>query len=284
MSSPISNSVQGHLTLALPMRSPADGQALRDKVPGVMPAFSKAADAVGTLHYYRLIALDATRFLFLAEYDGELEAILRAMATELGPVMDDIFSHIEAPPPMPVAHHPDAFVDWAVEHQISPFMVYENYPSVSVQEIKSRAVAAGITTDEGGVEQRPLLVVMPMKSRLAIAAVRMAFYVLQRYLQEGGDEVGTVHFAHLVQLPNNQIGFFTIYDGPFEKYAQDFAEKLGPAFDLLFKFTIDPPPTPTAKNAAAFTKWVEAHDLPPIGFYSAYPGQQVQDVRELLAY
>ena len=88
MRSPISNSVQGHLTLALPMKSPADGQALRDKVPGVMPAFSKAADAVGTLHYYRLMALDATRFLFLAEYDSELEAILRAMATELGPVMD----------------------------------------------------------------------------------------------------------------------------------------------------------------------------------------------------
>ena len=92
-----------------------------------------------------------------------------------------------------------------------------------------------------------------------------------------------MHFAHLVQLPNNQIGFFTIYDGPFEKYTQDFAEKLGPAFDLIFKFTIDPPPTPTAKNAAAFTKWVEAHDPPPIGFYVAYPGLQVQDVRELVA-
>src|SRR5262245_66621041 len=116
MSSPIRDSVQGHLTLALPIRSPADGQALRGKVPGVMPAFSKAADAAGTLHYCRLIALDATMFLFLAEYDGELEAILRAMATELGPVMDQIFSHVEAPPPMPVAHHPDAFVDWAVEH------------------------------------------------------------------------------------------------------------------------------------------------------------------------
>ena len=64
---------------------------------------------------------------------------------------------------------------------------------------------------------------------------------------------------------------------------QDFAEKLGPAFDLIFKFTVDPPPTPTAKNAEAFTKWVQAHDLPPLGFYAAYPGLQVQDVRELLA-
>ena len=52
--------------------------------------------------------------------------------------------------------------------------------------------------------------------------------------------MGTVHFAHLVELPGNHIGFFTIYDGPFDKYAQDFADKLGPAFDLIFKFTKPP--------------------------------------------
>ena len=63
MSSPNGNGVQGHLTLSLPMKSAADGQALRDKVPGVMPAFSKAADALGTLHYFRVIAVDATQFI-----------------------------------------------------------------------------------------------------------------------------------------------------------------------------------------------------------------------------
>ena len=85
------------------MKSPADGQALRDKLPGVLPAFSKAADAVGALHYYRLIALDDKQFLFIAEYDGELEAILRAMATKFGPIFDGILSHVDAPPRMPVA-------------------------------------------------------------------------------------------------------------------------------------------------------------------------------------
>ena len=95
--------------------------------------------------------------------------------------------------------------------------------------------------------------------------------------------MGTVHFAHLVDLPGNHIGFFTIYDGPFDKYAQDFADQLGPAFDLIFKFTIDPPPTPTSKNASAFTQWVKDHDLAPLAFYSAYPGLQVQDVKALLA-
>ena len=120
MSSPISHSVQGHLTLALPMKSPADGQALRERARRHACLF-QGSGRRGHAALLPPIALDATRFLFLAEYDGELEAILRAMATELGPVMDDIFSHIEAPPPMPVAHNPDAFVDWAVEHQISPF-------------------------------------------------------------------------------------------------------------------------------------------------------------------
>ena len=225
MSSPNGNGVQGHLTLSLPMKSAADGQALRDKVPGVMPAFSKAADALGTLHYFRVIAVDATQFILIAEYDGELEAILRAMATELGPVMDDIFSHVEAPPPMPVSRNPDGFVDWAAEHQISPFTVYGNYPGVTVQEIKSRAAAAGITLDEGGVEQHPLLVIMPIKSRLAMAALRMGVQVLHNYISKGGDDVGTVHFAHLVSLPNNQLGFFTVYDGDFEKYHAGFCRE-----------------------------------------------------------
>ena len=83
---------------------------------------------------------------------------------------------------------------------------------------------------------------------------------------------------HLVALPGNHVGFFTIYDGPFDKYTQDFADKLGPAFDLMFKFTKNPPPTPTSKNAAPFSQWVKDHDLAPLAFYSGYPGLQVQDV------
>ena len=86
-----------------------------------------------------------------------------------------------------------------------------------------------------------------------------------------------------MKLPHNQVGFFTIYDGPFDKYAQDFADQLGPAFDLLFIFTKNPPPTPTSKNAVPFSKWVKDHDLAPLAFYSGYPGLQVQDVKALLA-
>ena len=43
------------------------------------------------------------------------------------------------------------------------------------------------------------------------------------------------------------------------------------------------PPTPVAKNAHAFYEWALANNHEPIGFYSAYPGLGVQDIRALLA-
>ncbi len=79
------------------------------------------------------------------------------------------------------------------------------------------------------------------------------------------------------------LGFFTIYDGSFEKYIQDFAEKISPVFDAVFPHVVGAPPTPVAKNAEAFYQWGLANNYPPIGFYSAYPGLSVQDIRALLA-
>ena len=51
----------------------------------------------------------------------------------------------------------------------------------------------------------------------------------------------------------------------------------------MFKYVKDPPPTPVAKNASAFLKYATVFNQAPIGFYSAYPGIQVQDIRALLS-
>ena len=69
----------------------------------------------------------------------------------------------------------------------------------------------------------------------------------------------------------------------WSKYFQDFAEKTAFTFDLLFKHVDGAPPTPVAKNAHAFYEWGLENNHEPIGFYSAYPGLGVQDVRALLA-
>ena len=82
---------------------------------------------------------------------------------------------------------------------------------------------------------------------------------------------------------HNHIGFFTVFDGDMEKYIQDFAEKTGFTFNALFPHVDGGPPTPVEKNAQAFYQWALANNYPPIGFYSAYPGLSVQDIRALLA-
>jgi hypothetical protein len=273
--------VQNHLTIAFPITSPADAQALAEHLPPLMPALAQAADAIGTVHYSRFVVLSDKTLLFLADFDGEFDTLLGALATHAGPVFDAVLAHVDRPSPTPVANNIEAFVTWATGHLLTPVAVYTAYPTGTVQDVKSRATAAGVT---GESEQLPFLVILPLKSRMgAVALEQGVFRVAGPILVNGSDTIGTLHFAHFVPLEDNKLGFFTVYDGPFDKYIQDFAEKLGPVFDLLFKFVIDPPPTPTAKNAEALTTWVAAHDLPPIGLYNAYPGLRVQDVNALLA-
>ena len=100
---------------------------------------------------------------------------------------------------------------------------------------------------------------------------------------EASDAIGTLHFAHCVPFENNHLGFFTIFDGDIEKYFQDFADKTSFIFDTLFPHVVGAPPTPVAKNAQAFYQWGVDNNHPPIGFYSAYPGLSVLDIRALLA-
>ena len=101
--------------------------------------------------------------------------------------------------------------------------------------------------------------------------------------KEASDSIGTLHVAHWVPFEHNHMGFFTIFDGDMEKYFQDFADKTSFVFDALFPHVDGAPPTPVAKNAQAFYQWGLDNNYPAIGFYSAYPGLSVQDIRALLA-
>ena len=272
--------IQNHLTIAFPLKSPAGAKVLSEKLPSLMPDLAKAADAIGTVHYLQFVVLSEKTLLFLADFDGDFAPLLENLATRAGPVFDAALEQVENPPPGPVVSNIGAFVKWTTDHTLDPMAVYTAYPTATAKEIKAQAESAGVS---GNSEQLPFLVIMPLKGRVASLALGAVFKVAGPILVNGSDTVGTLHFAHFVPLEDNKLGFFTVYDGPFDKYIQDFAEKLGPVFDLLFKFVVDPPPTPSAKNADALTKWVAAHDLPPIGMYKSYPGLTVQDVNALIA-
>jgi len=271
---------QNHFTLSFPLKSPTDAKALAEQLPPLMPTVFRAADTIGTIHYSRFTVLSEKTLLFLGDFDGEFSELMAELAKRAGPVFDSIFQHVVDPPPTPVADHADTFVGWTAEHLLDPINLYSAYPSVTAEEIKALAEAAGVS---GAGELHPFLVILPMKSRLAFMEVKLILRARGHGTTKDLDKVGTPHFAQFVPLEDNQIGFFTVYDGSFDKYIADFTKNIGQVFDLLFKFTEGAPPSPCRKYVQEFIDFAAGANRTPIGFYQAYPGLSVQDIHALIA-
>lgn len=271
---------QNHLTLAFPLKSSAAANALPEILPPMMPDLFKAEDAIGTVHYSRFTVLSDKTFLFLADFDGEFGQLMLDLAGHAGAVFDTIFGHVKNPPSTPVADHAEAFVEWAADHLIHPLNVYSAYPGVTVNEIKALAAAAAV---EGATQQLPFLVILPMKSRLAFAEVQLLLKAMTFKIHRDLASVGTPHCVQFVPLEDHQVGFFTAYDGSFDKYIADFTKNIGEVFDLLFKFTKGAPPSPCRQYLQEFIDFAASANRAPIGFYQAYPGLSVQDIHALIA-
>jgi hypothetical protein len=271
---------QNHFTLSFPLKSPADAKAVAQELPPLMPKLFQAEDTIGTIHYSRFTVLSDKTLLFLGEFDGEFGPLMTDLAKLAGPVFDAIFQHVNHPPVTPVDGNADAFVAWAAEHLIHPVNLYTAYPSVTAKEIKALAAAAGIT---GSGELNPFLVILPTKSRIAFFETQLLLRARGHGITTDLDTVGTPHFAQFVPLEDNQIGFFTVYDGDFDKYIADFTKNIGQLFDLLFKFTKGAPPSPCRKHLQEFIDFASGANRAPIGFYQAYPGLSVQDIHALIA-
>ena len=271
---------QNHLALDFPIKSPASAKALTEELPPLMPDFAKTQDNWGTVHFSRFMVKGDEKLLFLSDVDGEIDDHIKRLVESAGPVFDFIFKHVEDPPATPVASNRERVVKWLKHHTREPIDTYFAFDA-SVQVIKAAARAARFT---GNTSQSPLLTYMAFKSRVQGLVLKLLGPVL---IGEKGHNaltaVGTVHISHFVPFENNQIGFFTIFDGSFEKYIQDFADKTSFTFNALFPNVIGGAPTPVEKNVPAFMQWARENNYPPIGFYSAYPGLSVLDIRALLA-
>jgi hypothetical protein len=271
---------QNHVTLSFPLKTPADGQALAEQLPALMPVLSRAQDAIGRVHYSRFTMLNDETLLYLADFDGDLGSLMASLARTAGPVFDAILSRVADGPPGRVADHVHDLVEWTAAHLIHPVDVYSAYPEASVKDIKTMAYAAGLTSMG---ELRPFLVILPMTSHLAFIEAQLALRARGQETARDLDMVGTPHFAQFVPLDDDHIGFFSVYDGSFGTYVADLTRQLGPVFDLLFKFTSNPPPSPCRRHLHEFVDFIEGATRPPIGFYQAYPGLSVHDIHTLIA-
>jgi hypothetical protein len=271
---------QNHFTLRFPLKSPADAKLVAEQLPPLMPELFRANDAIGTVHYSRFTVLSDKTLLFLGDFDGEFGQLMADLATQAGTVFDAIFERVENPPPTPVAGNVDAFVEWTAAHLLDAVNLYSAYPSVSAKEVKALASAADVA---GGGILNPFLVILPIKSKLAFIEVKLILRIRGSGTTKDLDKVGTPHFAQFIPLEDNQIGFFTVYDGSFDKYIADFTKNIGEVFDLIFKFTKNPPPSPCRKHLQEFIDFAAGANRDPIGFYQAYPGLSVQDIHALIA-
>jgi hypothetical protein len=271
---------QNHFTIRFSLKAPANSTALAGELPPLMPALFSALDDIGVVHASRFTILDEKTLLFLADFDGEFGDLMAKLGKASGPVFDAIFSHVENPPPSPVADNVEAFVEWTAGHLLHAATLFSAYPDVTAQQIKAMVSAAGVA---GAGSQLPFLVILPIKSALAYAEVVLLLHARAHRTQRDLATVGTPHFAQFIPLGNNQIGFFTVYDGSFDKYIDDFTKYIGPVFDLIFKFINNPPPSPCRKFVQEFVDFAAAANRAPIGFYLAYPGLTVQDIHALIA-
>jgi hypothetical protein len=269
-----------HFTLHFPLKSPADATALPGLLEPLMPQFFEAQNRIGRIHYSRFTVLSEKTLLFLGDFDGEFAELMTDLTREAGQVFDLIFQHVNDPPPTPVAANAAAFVEWSAEHLLHAVNLYSAYPRLTVNEIKALASEAGVS---GAGELRPFLVILPAKSRIAYFEIQLLLRARGRGITNDLDKVGTPHFAQFVPLEDNQIGFFTVYDGDFDTYIADFTKNIGQVFDLLFKFTKGAPPSPCRKHLQEFIDFAAGANRKPIGFYQAYPGLSVQDIHALMA-
>ncbi len=273
--------MQNHLVIDFPIKGPANAKALPEVLPPLMPDLAKAQDRLGTVHFSRFMVKGDEKLLFLSDIDGEVDQHIERLVESAGPVLDAIFKHVDDPPATPVAGNPQGVVKWLKRHVREPFATYFAYEDASVQDIKACARAAGFT---GTTSQAPLLTHMTIQSRLQAFAVKLlAKPLLEEKGHKASDSIGTLHFSHWVPFESNRIGFFTIYDGSWEQYMLDFATKTSFVWDALFPHIKGAPPPPVAKDVQGFSQYLAEINYPAIGFYSAYPGLSVQDIRALLA-
>src|SRR5712675_2950542 len=271
---------QNHFSLSFPLKSPVDAKLLVEQLPAMMPVLFRANDTIGTVHYSRFTVLSEKTLLFLGDFDGEFGRLMAGLAQTAGPVFDAILRHVDKPPPTPIGANIDAFVKWTTAHLVHAVNLYTAYPDATAKKIKALASVADIT---GASELRPFLVILPIKSYFHFIAVQLILRARGSGTTKDLDKVGTPHFAQFVPLESNQIGFFTVYDGSFDKYIADFTKNIGEVFDLIFKFTKNPPPSPCRKYLQEFIDFAAGANRTPIGFYQAYPGLSFQDIHALIA-
>ena len=138
----VNEGIQSPLTLVLPMKSPSHLMSLSQFLTQSLPKLYQAADAMATVHFARFIPLGTTALAYVSEYDGDFGKHMQDLTMHLGTIFNEAFQYVNDPPPTPVQKNIQAFSDWVSHHNLKPWAFYTGYPTLSVQDIRTKAAKA----------------------------------------------------------------------------------------------------------------------------------------------
>lgn len=124
-------------------------------------------------------------------------------------------------------------------------------------------------------EQNQLTVLAPVQPG-RLTRLRLALFLggfLARYGYPPGELTGvfTIHSLHWVIIDNGKYGIvMSNYDGSWENYLGDFADKMNYGLDALFNNCADYPPG-GLHRVEAWAQWIQTAQLVVPLYYSAYP-------------
>ena len=101
--------------------------------------FCGTADEIGTLHFARFLSLGEAVLTYISEYDGAFDKHVLDLSAHMGPLFDQILENLGDSPPTPVGQNTTQFAKWISSHNAKPLWFYNAYPSLSVQDIRTRA-------------------------------------------------------------------------------------------------------------------------------------------------
>lgn len=283
MNTTASKRVMSPANLFIPIKSWLGVEEIHAAIILKEKAALKTTDAIGTLHFDRFVHFhDHNHIGFFSSFDGSLRQYIEDFSKYLGPFFNAIFTRVVNAPSLPVEKNIDSFYDWIVANLVDDLGYYSAYPTLSVQDIRSRAgiVQGGFNK---GLLQSPLTLVMPVKSPNHLAAASQVITQSLPTFYDAADAIGTIHFARFVPMGTTALAFISEFDGDFEKHIQDCAAHLGPLFDRILENLVDAPATPVQNNTQEFAKWISRRNIKPWLFYAAYPTLSVQDIRAQVA-
>jgi len=132
-----------------------------------------------------------------------------------------------------------------------------------------------LEANENKFVQNQLTVVAPIRPD-RLLRLRLALFIggyLAGYGYPPGELTGvyTIHFLHWVIFDEGQSGFvLSNYDGSWENYLGDFADKLNYGLDALFNNCKNYPPGGLSRPEA-WAQWIRSAQVECPLYYSAYP-------------